>query len=39
MAVIPMFFSKTSYLYADTVSGVVINGIQGLDYIGLGLKK
>jgi oligopeptide transport system substrate-binding protein len=39
MPVIPMWFGKTSYLHADTVAGVSINSIQGLDYIGLGLKK
>jgi peptide/nickel transport system substrate-binding protein len=37
--VIPMWYGKTSYLHAETVAGVVINPIQGLDYFGVGLKK
>jgi oligopeptide transport system substrate-binding protein len=39
MPVIPMWFGMTSYLYAETVAGVSINPIQGIDYIGIGLKK
>jgi oligopeptide transport system substrate-binding protein len=39
MPVIPMWFGKTSVAYAETVAGVSSNGIQGLDYTAIGLKK
>jgi len=37
--VIAMWFAKTSYIHAENVAGVKINAIQGLDYVGLGMKK
>jgi peptide/nickel transport system substrate-binding protein len=39
MPVIPMWFAKTSVAYAETVTGVTTNGVQGINYSAIGYKK
>jgi oligopeptide transport system substrate-binding protein len=39
LPVIPMWFGKTSVAYAETVTNVTTNGVQGLNYVGMGFKK
>jgi peptide/nickel transport system substrate-binding protein len=36
---IPLWFGKTSVAFGETVAGVTYNGIQGVNYAAIGLKK